>query len=336
MSWSRVCKPKNCEGLELKNLKSFNLSMLAKQGWRLLKESSHLISAVMKAKYYPNTSFLDTKVGSNLSYTWRSIMAAIDVIKAGTRKKIGNGRNTNVWGVPWLPDTTDGYDDTCRWDVEVIQDIFQSQDAELIMQIPLPVREVPDSWVGLFDEKGEYTVKSGYRWLQGELEDADTSFWCCDFAKTVWTMTGMAHNVQCWTNASADVVIRNVFDKVSKEQCVQLAASNLLRDWREAQIMVANGHHADGTRQWGRPKAGWVKENVDAAIFQDRSIGCGVVIRNDQGMFLAVRSKKLQGVWSPKEAETLALKEALSWLIELQYKECIVESDSKTLVQIYE
>ncbi|XP_074323203.1 uncharacterized protein LOC141660141 [Apium graveolens] len=186
------------------------------KGWKLLKESSPLVFAVMKAKYYPNTSFLDAKVGSNPSYTWRSIMAAIDVIKAGTRKKFAI-EGIQMCGV--FP----GYqillmEDACRWDVEVLQDIFQSRDVELIMQIPLS------------------------------------------------------------TDASAGIMIRNVFDKVSKEQCVQLgmvcwslwnrrnnwvwnkvngsaigvmaAVSNLLRDWREAQTMVANGHHADGTRQW--------------------------------------------------------------------------------------
>lgn len=101
MSWSRVCKPKSCGGLGLRKLRDFNLSMLAKQGCRLLKKSSSLASAVMKAKYYPNSSFLDAKVGSNPSYAWRSILAAIDVVKAGARKRIGNGRDTAIWDVPW-------------------------------------------------------------------------------------------------------------------------------------------------------------------------------------------------------------------------------------------
>ncbi|XP_074363033.1 putative mitochondrial protein AtMg01250 [Apium graveolens] len=46
-------------GLGMREPRKFNLSMLAKQGWRLLKENNSLVSAVMKEKYYPNSSFLD-------------------------------------------------------------------------------------------------------------------------------------------------------------------------------------------------------------------------------------------------------------------------------------
>lgn len=43
--------------------------------------------------------------------------------------------------------------------------------------------------------------------------------------------------------------------------------------------------------------------------------------------------KKIEGVWRPKEAEAIAMKEALSWIIALQYEKCVIETDSKMLVQ---
>lgn len=67
MNWTKVCLPKNCGGLGLRELRKFNLAMLAKQGWRLLKERNLLVSEVMKAKYYPRLCFLDAKVGANPS-----------------------------------------------------------------------------------------------------------------------------------------------------------------------------------------------------------------------------------------------------------------------------
>lgn len=101
----------------------------------------------MKAKYYLTSSFLDAIVGQNPSYAWRSIMAAVHVIKEGARRKIGDGRETSIWGLPWLPDVENGYvrtpmpiqlkdstvynlmeDGKRSWDFDVIHDIFQRQD----------------------------------------------------------------------------------------------------------------------------------------------------------------------------------------------------------------
>lgn len=126
----------------MRDMKNFNLSMLAKQGWRLLNETSPLVSAIMKAKYFPSTQFLDAKLGTNPSYAWRRIMAAMDIVKAGTRRKIGNGLSTKVWNVPWLPNvengilTTDVHDqlkditvnnlmnsEERKWDLDVLKDI---------------------------------------------------------------------------------------------------------------------------------------------------------------------------------------------------------------------
>ncbi|XP_074352000.1 putative mitochondrial protein AtMg00310 [Apium graveolens] len=71
MSWSRICMPRGCGGLGVRDLLKFNLAMLAKHD-----------------------------VGKNLSYIWRSLMEAMDVVKAGARRKIGDGCETRVWNVP--------------------------------------------------------------------------------------------------------------------------------------------------------------------------------------------------------------------------------------------
>lgn len=64
-----------------------------------------------------------------------------------------------------------------EWDLEVLQDICNERDCELIKQIPIPVSDKEDSRFWLFDEKGNFTVKSCYRRLRGETECPDKVFW---------------------------------------------------------------------------------------------------------------------------------------------------------------
>ena len=57
------------------DLKTFNLALLAKQGWRLQTNSSSLFHRVYKAKYFPMCDFLEADMGHQPSYAWRSLMA---------------------------------------------------------------------------------------------------------------------------------------------------------------------------------------------------------------------------------------------------------------------
>lgn len=158
-------------------MRNVNVSLLAKQGWRLLNNDNPLVTACLKAKYYPNGDFLTAQLGTNPSYTWRSILAAQEVIKKGCRKQIGDGKQIDIWKVPWLPCKENGYITTempaqlegekvCslmhikrnEWDEEVLLDICNERDRDLIRKIPLSLRGRKDSWVWLFDDKGCFTV----------------------------------------------------------------------------------------------------------------------------------------------------------------------------------
>ena len=54
LSWEKLCISKFEGGMGLQNLYVFNLSLLAKQGWRIIMNSASLVSRVLKAKYFPN------------------------------------------------------------------------------------------------------------------------------------------------------------------------------------------------------------------------------------------------------------------------------------------
>ena len=75
MSWDKMCLSKEKGGMGFTDLKTFNLALLAKQGWRLQTNSSSLFHRVYKAKYFPMCDFLEADMGRQPSYAWRSLMA---------------------------------------------------------------------------------------------------------------------------------------------------------------------------------------------------------------------------------------------------------------------
>lgn len=172
MAWDKLCTVKEGGGLEFKRLKDFNVSMLAKQGWRLVTNANPLVTKLMQARYFLDSDFLNAKLGTNPSYMWRNILSAQEVVRQGCRKKIGDSNSTYVWKVPWLPCSSNGFlttdmpeelsnikvgnlmeSEQRKWDEEVLQDIFNDRDIALIKQIPIPLREKPYPWFWLLDEK---------------------------------------------------------------------------------------------------------------------------------------------------------------------------------------
>lgn len=57
-------------------------------------------------------------------------------------------------------------------------------------------------------------------------------------------------------------------------------------------------------------------------------MGFGWILRYDWGAFIAAESIPCTGIYTVKEAETFAVREALSWLKEQRYTNCQVEIDA--------
>jgi hypothetical protein len=110
-----------------------------------------------------------------MSYTWRSILKGVEVIKMGLVWMIGDGEDVNIWRDPWLnrdgskiPITPRRHNVITKvaelinpvigtWDEQLIADIFCQEDARLIMSIPL--REEMEDYPAWFpDPKGVFSV----------------------------------------------------------------------------------------------------------------------------------------------------------------------------------
>lgn len=196
LRWDKLCEAKEMGGLGFRKLLDFNVAMLGKQAWRLITCANPLVTSLLKAKYYPQQSFLEAELGPNPSYMWRSIMAAQHIVKEGCRRKIGDGKDTRVWHIPWLPCIDNGCvtsdfhvelenamvhnlmkEDQNGWDEDILNDLFNDRDRLLIQQVPIPGHSRSDSWYWLMEEHGVFSVKSCYRLIRGESTGGDEGFW---------------------------------------------------------------------------------------------------------------------------------------------------------------
>ncbi|KAJ9128721.1 hypothetical protein P3X46_034547, partial [Hevea brasiliensis] len=83
LGWDRLACHKHFGGLSFKKIRQFNIAMLGRMGWHLYMNSNSLASRILKAKYYPNVSFLEAPIGNNPSYVWRSIRESQSLICDG-------------------------------------------------------------------------------------------------------------------------------------------------------------------------------------------------------------------------------------------------------------
>ena len=181
ISWKKMCTPKSEGGMGFKDLKAFNLALLAKQGWRLNQYPDSLTHRVFKAKYFAKCTFMEAQVGKKPSYVWRSLMAAKETIEAGSRWLIGNGRKVNIWRDRWLPlpDSSKVIspqrhntevemvaqlidNEVVTWKSEFIREVSLPHEVDIILSIPLSTQMLEDSKVWAWSKNGLFTMRSAY------------------------------------------------------------------------------------------------------------------------------------------------------------------------------
>ncbi|KAH9679250.1 rnase h domain-containing protein [Citrus sinensis] len=180
----------------------------------------------------------------------------------------------------------------------------------------------------------------------------------CGFAKSCWIASPVGYIGQ---TSSFLEWLGLIFSRCSKEDC-DLAAMICWKIWahrndkvwnnrsgRVYQILNSAGHllyqwqslrkqamftdvdessSVHGAVCWKRPHVGWVKCNVDAAVFSSQAmVGLGCVVRNSEGIFLTAKCDRFLGSFGAREAEAFGVREALSWLKKLQFPRVIIEID---------
>jgi hypothetical protein len=181
MSWEKMGTSKDQGGLGIRDLIMFNKALLAKQMWRMMQNPESLVGLIMKAKYFPNNSILEAKLGTRPSLVWKSLLASKELLLNGVIWRIGNGKDVRVWGEKWVPIPSSFSIktpkpahlenmtvsnlinmNTHQCDKSLISSIFLPKDAAAILSIPLSPFLPQDQLLWRCTKNGMFTVRSAY------------------------------------------------------------------------------------------------------------------------------------------------------------------------------
>ncbi|KAE8667347.1 hypothetical protein F3Y22_tig00112411pilonHSYRG00033 [Hibiscus syriacus] len=183
VTWDRICKAKKFGGMGFRDLHMFNVALLGNQIWRFIHDENSLAFKVIKAKYFPNTSFFEARLGSNFSYAWASLMKAKEDLKDGFFWRVGIDSGIRMFEENWGDDCAiewgERYVDNAaspvrvaefmvpgcaRWDEDKVVGVLRTADADKVLKTLIaPVRE--DRLLWKHHGSGFYSAKSGYNWL---------------------------------------------------------------------------------------------------------------------------------------------------------------------------
>jgi hypothetical protein len=85
LGWEKLKRSKKQGGLGFRDAYAFNITMLAKQSWRLLQNPNSLCAKILKAKYFRDGDVLGAQPREGMSYTWRSVLLAQPGLKSPPR-----------------------------------------------------------------------------------------------------------------------------------------------------------------------------------------------------------------------------------------------------------
>ena len=196
-------------------------------------------------------------------------------------------------------------------------------------------------------------------------------FYDCKFAQECWNHVGLVYDwsqvevAQEWllqklSTANMDELLKicvvlwgiwywrnkKVWDgKLVTSKFAMDSSFRLHAEWVQAR-KKADAASVDGREEmriadkpctrWIPPATGTLKLNVDASVFPGANqFNIGMVLRNHAGEFITAKNQNFAGEVSVFEAEAVGVREALSWLKDMQRQEdeVIIESDSQLTVR---
>ncbi|KAH1072683.1 hypothetical protein J1N35_025011 [Gossypium stocksii] len=335
--------PKCDGGMGFKNMFLFNKALLAKQAWRILSQPKCLLAKVLKARYYPSSDLLLAKIGSYLSFTWRSIYNAWELLVEGLVWRVGSGDRINIWNDYWLPGKESNRisvqkilpnwstvnqlikPDSNTWDSELIHQLFDETTAKRILSIPISGATVDDMLVWKYEGSREYTVKSRYRALPTELLQNHT-FICPNyvdyrgFYKSLWNLNILAKiKIHIW----------RLINDLLPHFC-NLAQRSLIVDVVCPLCKVER--EDSGHLLWSYDFLNGVALTSNSAHDLQLTV-TAVIVRDSKDEIVGAETYLFSNVSDAFLVEARACERALLFTVEKGYRRVIIEGDSLTVIK---
>ncbi|XP_028056948.1 uncharacterized protein LOC114260948 [Camellia sinensis] len=102
-NWGLLSMSKLEGGLGFRDFHKFNLALLARQGWRLVKYPQSFCARILKGIYFAHSNFMEASKGQRAFWAWASILQGRDLLLQGIRWQVNSGTEAKFWENKWIP-----------------------------------------------------------------------------------------------------------------------------------------------------------------------------------------------------------------------------------------
>jgi hypothetical protein len=188
-AWKDICSPKKEGGLGIRNLQAMNQILMA--AWRIADHPNDFLHAVLKSKYFPDSSIWRPSENVPKSAFWASVVKILPILKAHSFYQISIG-HISVWSTPWCDDWAQIYDaliiqpanfsypaqvkdlwvpNQQAWNHNLIDTLFQEPMAHTIKNTPIICSQDAVFLCWKLTPSGKCSSKSAYRACLENLQD---------------------------------------------------------------------------------------------------------------------------------------------------------------------
>jgi hypothetical protein len=199
-----------------------NQGLILMAAWRIVDQPDDFLHAVLKLKYFPDSSIWRPNSNVPKSAFWASVLKILPILKAHTFYQISLGR-VSIWSSPWCEGWAHIYDSLIiqpgnytypaqvkdlwlpnrkTWNFPLIDSLFQAQLAETIKRTPIICTEDEDFLCWKLTSTGKCNSKSAYKACldklheQGEPRPRQVSTSTVQLLKDIWKNKNITPRVQ--------------------------------------------------------------------------------------------------------------------------------------------